>query len=109
MAQFGKHIGKTGKPARTQKQRRETTSAAVLQSAIKLFGRQGYQNTSLEDIAADCGTTIRPIYHYYKNKKSLFLAVAEALESHLLEVLEALENQHADPLPVSAYWQAFTE
>ena len=100
---------KATKPQRTQQERRDATSAAVLRSAIKLFGQRGYQKTSLEDIAADCGTTIRPIYHYYKNKKTLFLTVAETLEQQLLEVFEGMEVEQSQPMPVSAYWQAFTE
>ena len=35
-------------------------------------GEKGYADTSLEAIAADCGLTIRPIYHYFGNEKDLF-------------------------------------
>jgi AcrR family transcriptional regulator len=73
--------------AETQPQRREETSGLVLASAIKLFARKGYTATSLEDIAADTGLTIRPIYHYFGNKIQLFEAVAEAQESPLLNRL----------------------
>lgn len=109
MSKPGKSSKNSGKPQRTQQERRDATSAAVLQSAIKLFGKNGYQKTSLEDIAADCGTTIRPIYHYYKNKKNLFLTVSETLENHLLQVFEGLEENQPQPLPISAYWQAFSD
>ena len=109
MPKAGKSSTKSARPQRTQQERRDATSAAVLQSAIKLFGKNGYQKTSLEDVAADCGTTIRPIYHYYKNKKNLFLAAAETLESDLLAVFEGLEDGQSETLPVSAYWQAFTD
>ncbi len=109
MSKAGKSSKNASKPQRTQQERRDATSAAVLQSAIKLFGENGYQKTSLEDIAADCGTTIRPIYHYYKNKKNLFLTVSETLENHLLQVFEGLEENRSQPVPVSAYWQAFSD
>lgn len=98
-----------GKAPRTQQQRRDATSAAVLESAMKLFGEKGYQHTSLEDIAQDCGTTIRPIYHYYKSKKKLFLAVAEAREDYLFQVLEGIEKDTQQPLPLSEYWRVFTQ
>lgn len=96
--------------SKTQQQRRDETSAAVLESACKLFGENGYQKTSLEDIAKDCGTTIRPIYHYYSNKKNLFLAVVEAKEAELFEAMLALEADaqvEANPVPVSVYWKTF--
>jgi hypothetical protein len=47
------------KTRRTQAQRRAETRAAVLESACRLFGAKGYADTSLEEIAADCGMTIR--------------------------------------------------
>ena len=62
---------------RTQEQRRNESRQAVLDSACRLFGDKGYADTSLEEIAADCGLTIRPIYHYFGNKKALFAAVLQ--------------------------------
>jgi AcrR family transcriptional regulator len=73
---------------KTQAQRRAESSQAVLESAVRLFGERGYAQTSLEDIAADCGLTIRPIYHYYGNKKALFAAVNEHMEQRILESMD---------------------
>jgi AcrR family transcriptional regulator len=80
------------KPAsrKTQSQRREEASGLVLASAVKLFARKGYITTSLEDIAADIGLTIRPIYHYLDNQIQLFEAVTDAQEGLLLDQLLAL-------------------
>lgn len=92
---------------KTQQERRESTSAAVLESACTLFGSQGYSTTSLEDIAADCGTTIRPIYHYFGNKKNLFLAAAERMEGRLYNALDAVEQGAPDQLKIADYWDVF--
>ncbi|MCG8313165.1 MAG: TetR/AcrR family transcriptional regulator [Pseudomonadales bacterium] len=98
----------TTKQTRTQQQRRDATSKAVLQSATVLFGEKGYQNTSLEDIAQHSGNTIRPIYHYFKSKKNLFQHVAESKESYLLQVFESMDSEGDQQLPVNVYWDAFT-
>ncbi len=74
----------TGKQRKTQAQRRAESRQAVLDSATRLFGERGYADTSLEEIAADCGLTIRPIYHYFGNKKALFAAVNEVMEERIL-------------------------
>ena len=74
-----------GAVRKTQAQRREASRQAVLDSALKLFGERGYDNTSLEDIAEDCGLTIRPIYHYFGNKKALFAAVNDVMEQRIVE------------------------
>lgn len=95
-----------GKP-RTQQQRRDATSTTVLESACALFGRHGYQATSLEDIAEISGTTIRPIYHYFGNKKNLFLAVAERMEGSLYNALQAVEAEKAGQASIADFWDTF--
>lgn len=94
------------KPRRTQAQRRAETRAALLESARRLFGRNGYGNTSLEEIAAACGLTIRPIYHYFGNKQRLFLAVHERMEEQIVAELRASADDRPDD-PVLAAWRAF--
>lgn len=92
---------------RTQQQRRDTTRQAVLESACVLLGARGYQDTALEDIALDCGTTIRPIYHYFKSKKNLFLAVTEHKEQQLFESLQTVNAQSNAPASLLHYWETF--
>ncbi len=75
-------------PRRTQAERRERTRAAVLDSACRLFGRKGFAETSLEEIAAEAGTTIRPIYHYFESKLGLFEAVNEVMEERIVGLLQ---------------------
>ncbi len=97
------------KPAarKTQSQRREETSNLVLASAIKLFAGKGYTATSLEDVAADTGLTIRPIYHYFGNKIQLFEAVTETQEQLLLEQLLPLDP--SSPNILYEAWDCFID
>ncbi len=95
-------------PRRTQAERRAETQAAVLASACKLFGQNGYNDTALEDIAQDCGVTIRPIYHYFDNKQNLFRAVAEETEKKILLTYDSeLEDTQTHPLVLR--WRAFLD
>ena len=97
------------KPRRkTQAQRREASSRAVLESATRLFGEKGYADTSLEDIAADCGLTIRPIYHYFGNKKSLFAAVTERMEARILDSMDG-GDQSRPGAGIRENWRAYLE
>lgn len=98
------------KPARrTQAERRAETQAAVLNSACKLFGQQGYDNTSLEDIARDCDVTIRPIYHYFDNKLNLFKAVVEHTESKILQTYNTEEQVTSIRNLLLQRWRAFLD
>jgi AcrR family transcriptional regulator len=87
------------KGKRTQTERREITRQSLLASARRLFGEQGYNSTSLEEIAEDSGLTIRPIYYHFSNKRGLFRAVNSAME---LRTVRALASNS----PVEA-WEAF--
>lgn len=93
---------------KTQQQRRDESYAVVLKSACELFGKKGYADTSLQEIAKRSGLTIRPIYHYFGNKKQLFLAVTEQFENLLAQALEArFTKDHSANLYEG--WQAFKE
>ena len=83
----------------TQVQRREKTHASLLSSACRLFGERGYEATSLEDVAEDCGFTIRPIYYYFGSKRQLFAAVNALMEQRAREALFAASSVMA--------WEAF--
>ncbi len=89
---------------RTQAERRAETRSAVLESACRIFGSKGYQDTSLEEIAAASGTTIRPIYHYFGSKQELFAAVNEIMEERILVTLQEPDADRG----LSA-WRAFLE
>ncbi len=80
------------KMQRSQQQRTEATTQTLLQSATRLFGERGYADTSLDDIANDCGLTIGAIYHHFGNKKNLFAAVNEAAERRILDVCSKVHD-----------------
>ena len=87
---------------RTQAERREATQASLLAAARRFFGEKSYAETSLEDIAAACNITVRPIYHYYKSKLGLFRAVTEEIER------ESIENmQNRDDADIEDIWSGF--
>ena len=48
-----------------------TTKARLAESAWKLFYEKGYDNTTIEDIVDDSGTSKGSFYHYFKGKDDL--------------------------------------
>lgn len=64
---------------------------AVLRRAIDLFNRQGYDATSVADLAAELGVTKSAIYHHFPGKESLLeAALDEALDGLGRAVQEAV-------------------
>jgi AcrR family transcriptional regulator len=49
----------------------------LLKAALEVFARNGYRNTTLEEIGEAAGVTKGAIYHYFATKESLLLGVIE--------------------------------
>ncbi|GAB2630612.1 TetR/AcrR family transcriptional regulator [Kribbella swartbergensis] len=82
----------------TQAERRARTRAAILESAARGLSRYGYGNLVLEQVAADAGYTRGALYHLFKNKEELTLAVrAWIIETWDREVGDAV-RQESDPV-----------
>ncbi|NYT60271.1 TetR/AcrR family transcriptional regulator [Alcaligenaceae bacterium] len=70
---------------------------ALLDAAVREFSQQGFDKTSMRDIAAAAGMLAGSIYYYFPTKEQLFLAVHEhAIERNCKRVLRAIDPT-ADP------------
>ncbi|WP_249037586.1 TetR/AcrR family transcriptional regulator [Companilactobacillus musae] len=58
-------------------QQAENTKNAILKVAAEMFLSQGYQATSTRKIAQELNITQPNMYHYYKNKKVLYIKAIE--------------------------------
>lgn len=71
------------------------TLAALTRAARSQFGKKGFEDASLSEIAKAARVTTGAIYHHFKDKKGLFVAVAEQIEQELLDT--ALSVTDPDP------------
>jgi AcrR family transcriptional regulator len=53
------------------------TRQGLVDEARMLFARRGYHAASLDEICAGAGVTKGALYHHFKNKEDLFLAVLD--------------------------------
>ena len=70
----------------------DATREQILARAAKLFARQGYTATSMNEVALACGVTKPSLYHYVADKQQL---LAEIAAGHI-ERLEALVRETGD-------------
>lgn len=64
--------------------------AAILASAVALFDRNGYQNTSLDDVAQAVGLKREGLYYYFRNRSEILLAIIEPQADGLINGLKAI-------------------
>jgi AcrR family transcriptional regulator len=82
----------------TQAERRARSRSALLESAARGLSRHGYGNLVLEEVAGEAGYTRGALYHQFKDKEDLALAVIEWVnESWMREVGEPAARQ-TDPV-----------
>jgi len=59
------------------------TRAALVGAARALFTEKGFQDATLEDVAARAGVTKGAVYHHFRDKRELFAVVFNELELEL--------------------------
>jgi AcrR family transcriptional regulator len=63
------------------------TRERITKAAAKLFARQGYENATTRDIAAQAGIATGTLFNYFESKEAIFAAlIAEALERARQEI-----------------------
>ena len=55
----------------------------ILARAAHLFARRGYPATSMNQVAEACGLSKATLYHYYRDKYSLLVSIADSHVSRL--------------------------
>ncbi|TVQ64804.1 MAG: TetR/AcrR family transcriptional regulator [Spirulina sp. DLM2.Bin59] len=53
-----------------------TTRDRILQAALKLFARQGYEGTTTKDLALAAGVAEGTLFRHFSNKKAILIEVA---------------------------------
>jgi AcrR family transcriptional regulator len=80
-----------------QAERSARTRSALLESAARGLSRYGYGNLVLEQVAREAGYTRGALYHQFKDKEDLALAVVEWVDDTWWREVGGLAELEGDP------------
>ena len=83
---------------RTQAERRARSRSALLESAARGLSRYGYGNLRLVEVARDAGYTRGALYHQFKDKEDLALAVIDWVDENWRREVGDPAKQAGDPV-----------
>ena len=86
--------GPAGAPARTDvKDKDKDTRERILDVALDLFTEQGYDGTSLRQIAEQLGVTKAALYYHFESKEDILLALHMRLHEFGKETLKKIGDE----------------
>ena len=85
-------------PRLSQADRSARSRSALLESAARGLSRYGYGNLILERVASDAGYTRGALYHQFKDKEELALAVIDWVDETWRREVGPLVEQESDPV-----------
>jgi AcrR family transcriptional regulator len=77
-------------------QRSEETRSHILQSALTLFSKNGYDATSVAEICQAAGVSKGAFYHHFASKQAVFQSLLEGWLTSLNLQMDALLNSAPD-------------
>jgi AcrR family transcriptional regulator len=79
----------TGHSVGLRERKKARTREALLDAAMDRFARQGFDGTTVEEIAEACEVSPRTFFRYFPTKEDVLFADAEGRRERLLEVIAA--------------------
>lgn len=75
----------------------ERNREALLAAAARLFWQNGYNGSSIADIADEAGIPVGNVYYYFKTKAEVALAVANGFVEDTADLLDSVTAHSPDP------------
>ncbi len=97
-------VGNEAAPTGLRERKRARTRTVIQRHALRLFGEQGYQATTVEQVAAAAEVSMSTVFRYFPTKEDLL--VLDGYHSLATAVVEAFGRQPADLGPVRALREA---
>jgi len=74
--------------------KREEKKVKIIKAAEVIFGKHGFDNANMNDIAKQASVSKGTVYFYFKSKENLYMAVAHRALSTLNNMLHEAVHKH---------------
>ena len=91
--------------ASLQTRRRQQTRGEIIRAAFELFGRQGYENVSMDSVAAAAGVSRATLFNYFPQKELILREIAAARVEKLKTILGEFGAQREGCRPSRRLWR----
>ena len=71
----------------------KTTKKKIVSAAWKLFYEQGYDNTTVDDIVEESGTSKGSFYHYFEGKDALLSSLSFLFDEKYEELMPSVDPE----------------
>jgi TetR/AcrR family transcriptional regulator, cholesterol catabolism regulator len=79
------------------RERYDRRQQQVVYQAAKVFAKRGYDQTTMQELAASMDLATGALYHYFAGKEDLLIAICDQLMEPLLEQASELLTGPGDP------------
>jgi len=76
---------------------------AISKAAVELFEHQGFQNTTIEQIANQAGVSAPTVFKYFGNKQEIILEILHAADQRALKDTRSQIPEMDDPVDTLCY------
>lgn len=85
-----------------RERKKAATREAIYEAAVTLFREEGYEETSVDEVARRAGVSRATVFNYYGTKNALLIEYRRRLDAELRESEERLLATDPDPAGSSA-------
>jgi AcrR family transcriptional regulator len=106
MIERAEGAGPEGREGRREWKKRETLKR-IVEAGLRLFVKNGYEGTTLDEIAAEAGIARRTFFYYFKSKEAILMAYLDG--GFARSSVRLLRAQPTDQAPLTAVLNSFSQ